>query len=64
MLNEAKNTILLLRANGYDISGIQALTGLSLTHICEVIYEQNQEDISHSRENVDNDAINQYDGIF
>lgn len=53
---EAKDTILHLRANKYTIAGIQAVTGLTITKICEVIYEQNAEDI-------DNDDGN-YDGIF
>lgn len=41
---EAKSTILYLRAKGYSILGIYAVTGLTITRICEVIYEQNQID--------------------
>lgn len=47
MLNdkEAKDTILHLRANGHTIGSIHSLTGIQITKICEVIYEQNQNDI-------------------
>lgn len=41
---EAKYTILFLKEYGYTISGIYAVTGLTITTICEVIYEQNQID--------------------
>lgn len=43
-MNEA---ILKLRAKGYTINGIYEVTGLPITKICEVIYEQNQKDIAN-----------------
>lgn len=52
-----KELILQLRIKGHSISSIHLITGLSITHICEVIYEQNQKDIA-------SDTINTYDGIF
>lgn len=54
---EARDTILFLRSKGYTISGIHAVTGQTITKICEVIYEQNQNDIA-------NDTINTYNGVF
>lgn len=42
---EIGDTVLFLRHKGYTISGIYAVTGLTITKICEVIYEQNQKDI-------------------
>lgn len=52
-----KETILFLRAKGYTISGIYAVTGQSITRICEVIYEQNQNDIAFDR-------ANSYNGVL
>lgn len=54
---EARDTVLFLRSKGYSIAGIQAVTGLTITNICEVIYEQNQNDIA-------DDAIDSYNGVF
>jgi len=53
---ELRQTILRLRVSGHTIGSIQALTGASITTICEVIYEQNQNDIAN-----DNDVHN---GVF
>jgi hypothetical protein len=42
---ELKDTILFLRSSGHTIGSIHVLTGVNVTAICEVIYEQNQIDI-------------------
>ena len=52
---EQVDTILYLRNAKYSISSISAITGISITKICEVIYEQNQED-KH--------VNNGYNGVF
>lgn len=59
MKTETRDAILHLRTHGYTISGIYAITGVSITEICEVIYEQNQKDISN-----DGTASGNWDGIF
>lgn len=56
---EIKDTVLHLRANGYNISYIYAVTGIRITQICEVIYEQNQQDIHR-----DNAIDIGWNGIF
>lgn len=53
MLREAKDAILLLRTAGYTINGIYAVTGHSITEICEVIYENSQAGVIN--DNVDNE---------
>lgn len=54
---EAKDTILHLRAKGYTIWSIHAVTGQTITKICEVIYEQNKKDIDADANRVYNDVL-------
>lgn len=54
-----KELILKLRAEGHTIGAIHKITGLSITIICEVIYEQNQADIHR-----DGAASLSWNGVF
>lgn len=55
---EIKHTVLKLRETGNSIAAIHSVTGLSITKICEVIYEKNQADIFNDGQSVS------WDGIF
>ena len=54
---EVKDTILHLRAKGYKIWSIHAVTGLTITEICEVLYEQNKKDVAADANRVYNGEL-------